>query len=212
MLTIKKLIFNPFGENTYIVWDKSKEAAIIDPGMMSDYENSVVLKFVTDNQLNLRHLINTHAHIDHIAGNGFVKRTFGLESECNKADEYLAKHVCEQAQMFGLRYNGNPLSIDIHLNDNDTIKIGDESLSVIYVPGHTKGHIALYSQQSDCVFTGDALFRQSIGRTDLPGGDYATLIRSITGRLMNLPETTTIYPGHGENSTIGFEKTNNPYI
>ena len=212
MLTIKKLIFNPFGENTYIVWDKSKEAAIIDPGMMSDYENSAVLKFVTDNQLNLRHLINTHAHIDHIAGNGFVKRTFGLESECNKADEYLAKHVCEQAQMFGLRYNGNPLSIDIHLNDNDTIKIGDESLSVIYVPGHTKGHIALYSQQSDCVFTGDALFRQSIGRTDLPGGDYATLIRSITGRLMNLPETTTIYPGHGENSTIGFEKANNPYI
>lgn len=212
MLTIKKLIFNPFGENTYIVWDKSKEAAIIDPGMMSDYENSAVLKFVTDNQLNLRHLINTHAHIDHIAGNGFVKRTFGLESECNKADEYLAKHVCEQAQMFGLSYNGNPLSIDIHLNDNDTIKIGDESLSVIYVPGHTKGHIALYSQQSDCVFTGDALFRQSIGRTDLPGGDYATLIRSVTGRLMNLPETTTIYPGHGENSTIGFEKTNNPYI
>lgn len=212
MLTIKKLVFNPFGENTYIIWDKSKEAAIIDPGMMSDYENSVVLKFVTDNQLNLRHLINTHAHIDHIAGNGFVKRTFGLESECNKADEYLAKHVCEQAQMFGLRYNGNPLSIDIHLNDNDTIKIGDESLSVIYVPGHTKGHIALYSQQSDCVFTGDALFRQSIGRTDLPGGDYATLIRSVTGRLMNLPETTTIYPGHGENSTIGFEKTNNPYI
>lgn len=212
MLTIKKLIFNPFGENTYIVWDKSKEAAIIDPGMMSDYENSVVLKFVTDNQLNLRHLINTHAHIDHIAGNGFVKRTFGLESECNKADEYLAKHVCEQAQMFGLRYNGNPLSIDIHLNDNDTIKIGDESLSVIYVPGHTKGHIALYCRQSDCVFTGDALFRQSIGRTDLPGGDYATLIRSVTGRLMNLPETTTIYPGHGENSTIGFEKTNNPYI
>ncbi len=212
MLTIKKLVFNPFGENTYIIWDKSKEAAIIDPGMMSDYENSVVLKFVTDNQLNLRHLINTHAHIDHIAGNGFVKRTFGLESECNKADEYLAKHVCEQAQMFGLRYNGNPLSIDIHLNDNDTIKIGDESLSVIYVPGHTKGHIALYSQQSDCVFTGDALFRQSIGRTDLPGGDYATLIRSITGRLMNLPETTAIYPGHGENSTIGFEKANNPYI
>ena len=93
MLTIKKLIFNPFGENTYIVWDKSKEAAIIDPGMMSDYENSAVLKFVTDNQLNLRHLINTHAHIDHIAGNGFVKRTFGLESECNKEDEYLAKHV-----------------------------------------------------------------------------------------------------------------------
>lgn len=212
MLTIKKLVFNPFGENTYIIWDKSKEAAIIDPGMMSDYENSVVLKFVTDNQLNLRHLINTHAHIDHIAGNGFVKRTFGLESECNKADEYLAKHVCEQAQMFGLRYNGNPLSIDIHLNDNDTIKIGDESLSVIYVPGHTKGHIALYSQQSDCVFTGDALFRQSIGRTDLPGGDYATLIRSITGRLMNLPETTAIYPGHGENSTIGFENANNPYI
>lgn len=212
MLTIKKLIFNPFGENTYIVWDKSKEAAIIDPGMMSDYENSAVLKFVTDNQLNLRHLINTHAHIDHIAGNGFVKRTFGLESECNKEDEYLAKHVCEQAQMFGLRYNGNPLSIDIHLNDNDTIKIGDESLSVIYVPGHTKGHIALYCRQSDCVFTGDALFRQSIGRTDLPGGDYATLIRSVTGRLMNLPETTTIYPGHGENSTIGFEKTNNPYI
>ena len=114
--------------------------------------------------------------------------------------------------MFGLRYNGNPLSIDIHLNDNDTIKIGDESLSVIYVPGHTKGHIALYCRQSDCVFTGDALFRQSIGRTDLPGGDYATLIRSVTGRLMNLPETTTIYPGHGENSTIGFEKTNNPYI
>ena len=212
MLTIKKLVFNPFGENTYIIWDKSKEAAIIDPGMMSDYENSVVLKFVTDNQLNLRHLINTHAHIDHIAGNGFIKRTFGLESECNKADEYLAKHVCEQAQMFGLSYNGNPLSIDIHLNDNDTIKIGDESLSVIYVPGHTKGHIALYCNQSDCVFTGDALFRQSIGRTDLPGGDYATLIRSVTGRLMNLPETTTIYPGHGENSTIGFEKANNPYI
>ena len=212
MLQIKKFVFNPFGENTYIIWSETKETAIIDPGMMDDYENSILSQFIATNGLNPTHLLNTHAHIDHMAGNHFIEKTYGLVSEYNSDDNYLAGRLREQAEMFGLRCHVHAIGKCLHLNDNCTIVIGNDKLSVIYVPGHTKGHIAFYAQESNCIFTGDALFRMSIGRTDLPGGNYETLINSITGRLMILPDSTTVYPGHGEITGIGFERENNPYL
>ncbi len=201
-----------FCENTYLLWNDDKEAIIVDPGMMSDNENSTLAEFIKSHSLKPTHLIDTHAHVDHIAGNGFVENTYNLTAEGNVADNYLAERVCNQAMMFGIPYNGANLKIGKNLADNQLIKLGDETLKVIYVPGHTKGHIALYCKESDFLLSGDVLFEMSIGRTDLPGGDFNTLIRSIQNRLMVLPDATVVYPGHGNATTIGDERRNNPYL
>lgn len=212
MLHIKRFIFNPFGENTYLIWSDHNNAAIIDPGMMSDYENDTVAKFIKDNNLNLQRLINTHAHIDHMAGNGFIEKNYTLTPEYNEADNYLAEHLKEQAKMFGIPFTGDDIISMKNLADNQTIKIDELELHIIHIPGHTKGHICIYSAQDASLFSGDALFRMSIGRTDLPGGNYNELINSITSRIMPLPGATIIYPGHGETTTVEFERAHNPYL
>ncbi len=209
---IKKFVFNMFCENTYLLWNDDKEAIIVDPGMMSDNENSTLAEFIKSHSLKPTHLIDTHAHVDHIAGNGFVESAYNLTAEGNVEDNYLAERVRNQAMMFGIPYNGGNLKIGKNLADNQLIKLGDETLKVIYVPGHTQGHIALYCKESDFLLSGDVLFEMSIGRTDLPGGDFNTLIRSIQNRLMVLPDATAVYPGHGNATTIGNERRNNPYL
>lgn len=212
MLNVKRFIFNPFGENTYIVWSDDNTAAIIDPGMMNDYENSVISYFITTNNLRPVKLLNTHAHIDHIAGNNFISNKYGITAEINIDDYYLADHINDQAKMFGIPYASKEILAKQNLSDNETIEIGNDKLSAIHIPGHTKGHLAFYSAKSGILFSGDAIFRMSIGRTDLPGGDYTTLINSIDKRIMMLPDNITIYPGHGDTTTIGFERANSPYL
>lgn len=202
-----------FGVNTYIVWDpESKNAAIVDPGMISDYDNKQIEKFIADNSLQLKHLVNTHLHLDHTFGNDFIKKRYITETEANTNDAFLGNQRQGQARMFGVDKPIEPLNVDIALKDGDKIQIGEDYLLVIEVPGHSPGSIALYSPSSKFVITGDALFQGSIGRTDLPGGDHEQLIGSISQKLFTLPPETKVYPGHGPSTTIAIERKFNPYF
>lgn len=212
-MEVIKLIVNGFGVNTYILADTAtKECAIVDPGVSDSNEREALKKAIDKYGLKPTHLINTHLHIDHVLGNGFVTKEYGLKPEAHKDDEFLASRVKEQARMFGLPIDVDNTFIDTYLEDGDEIKVGESTLKVLTVPGHSPGSIALYCPESHFVVTGDALFAGSIGRTDLPGGDYKTLIDSISSQLMTLPDDTVVYPGHGQPTTIGLEKEHNPYL
>lgn len=214
MLKTARFEFNLFGVNTYIVWNPDTlDAAIIDPGMQSPQEEKIFADFIADNHLKPCHLVNTHLHIDHTLGDGFVERTYSLPLEAAPSDEFLGADREAQAVMFHLRLGElKPLTIGRELHDGDTIGIGDDELKVIAVPGHSPGSVALYSPSARFVITGDALFRGSIGRTDLPGGDGDTLRRAIRARLLTLPADTTVLPGHGPASMIATERSSNPWV
>lgn len=213
MMEVIKLVVNGFGENTYIVADMTvKECAIVDPGVSDHEERDALRKAVAKYGLKPVHLINTHLHIDHVLGNAFVCEEYGLTPKAHKDDAFLGARVKEQARMFGIPLKVEDTVIGSYLEDGDEIRVGDSVLKVLAVPGHSPGSIALYCPDSHFVITGDALFAGSIGRTDLPGGDYSTLIDSISSRLMTLPDDTVVYPGHGMPTTIGAEKSQNPYL
>lgn len=213
-MELKSFEFNPFGERTYVVYDlESRQAAIVDPGMMSETEKMDIESFVQANSLKVKYLINTHLHIDHVAGNEFVENRYDVGLSANYADAFLGERLAQQAEMFHLNPSvAGCANISHRLKDGEVIHLGKEPIEIIYVPGHSPGSIALYSPVGKFVLTGDALFRGSIGRTDLPGGDYATLIRSIRERLFTLPDNTVVYPGHGPKTTIAIEKQMNPYV
>lgn len=212
-MKINRFTFNMFGVNTYILWDdSSKDAAIIDPGMINQNEQNLVDNFIQSNKLNLTHLINTHMHIDHSFGIKHISKKYGLSLECNSMDQFLAERLKEQAQMFGLPITIDDLKIGVNLTDGDIIQLGNEHLNIIQVPGHSPGSIVIYAPESSFIISGDVLFNKSIGRTDLPGGDYNQLINAITKKLMILPTDTIVYPGHGPETTIAEELNNNPYI
>lgn len=208
------LQFNLFGENTYIIYDEaSLEACIIDPGMMSESECRTFDKIVSQHNLKVKYLVNTHMHIDHVAGDLYVKQTYNVGLSASTLDDFLAQRVAEQARMFHLSIDiFDAVTIDNPLTHGDRLWLGDETVEIIAVPGHSPGSIALYVPSSRFVITGDALFQSSIGRTDLAGGDYATLIRSIRDNLLTLPPDTIVYPGHGPSTTIANESQYNPYL
>ncbi|MDE6831359.1 MAG: MBL fold metallo-hydrolase [Muribaculaceae bacterium] len=204
---------NMFAEITYIVWDpESREAAIVDAGMSEDDEVRAIDNYLSDNNLTLKYLINTHLHIDHCFGVEHIKSKYGLGLMASKADEILSSRLKEQAQMFRLPIDVENISIEHDLKDGDVLHLGKEELKVISVPGHSPGGIALYAPDSKFVITGDSLFHRSIGRTDLPGGDHATLIRAVTDKLLSLPGDTKVFPGHGPSTTIAEEHRFNPYL
>lgn len=212
-MKVSRFVFNMFGINTYVMWDpESREAAIVDPGMIDAEERSALDSFIERNNLKVTQLINTHAHLDHIFGNAYVKDRYGLKIKGNPSDSFLAETLPEQAARFGLRMPLEPSGIEVELNDGDTLCLGDEPVEILSVPGHSPGSIALYCPESGFVITGDALFQGSIGRTDLPSGDYATLVDSIRRKLLTLPDETVILPGHGGETTVGHEKKSNPFI
>lgn len=213
-MEIKTFEFNPFGELTYVIYDEqSLEAAIIDPGMMSEQENNEIDSFIQARNLKIKYLINTHLHIDHVSGVAAIQNKYDVGLSAHPADAFLASRVKEQAMMFHLpaRLVENVV-IEHELSDGQILHLGKEPLEIIAVPGHSPGSIAIYSPGGKFVVTGDALFKGSIGRTDLPGGDYATLIKSITSRLLTLPDDTIVYPGHGPHTRIADERVMNPYI
>ena len=213
MLKVHTLTFNMFGVNTYIISDdQTKECVIVDPGMMSKSEENRLSDFLEANNLQPRHLINTHLHIDHVAGNSYVSNKYGLQLKASLDDEFLGERISNQAQMFGLPINVNNVKIDLPLSENDTIKIGDSEVKIICVPGHSPGSVVLHAPKERFIISGDALFQGSIGRTDLPGGDYATLIANIKNKLLSLPDDTIVYPGHGPSTTIKNEKNYNPFL
>lgn len=213
MLKVHTLTFNMFGVNTYIISDdQTRECIIVDPGMMSKSEENRLCDFLEANNLQPKHLVNTHLHIDHVTGNSYVSNKYGLQLKASIDDEFLGARISSQAQMFGLPINVNNVKIDSALSENDTIKIGDSEVKIICVPGHSPGSVVLHAPKERFIISGDALFQGSIGRTDLPGGDYATLIANIKNKLLSLPDDTIVYPGHGPSTTIKNEKNYNPFL
>lgn len=205
--------FSLFGINTYLVYDpESLECVIIDPGMSTPEEEEAISRFIEKNNLKLTHIINTHLHIDHVAGIAFLKKKYGAPLLAHHGDSSLGEQINFQARMFGLNLNLNSIEISQFVEDGDIIKIGKGQMEVISVPGHSKGSIALYDKEDKFLISGDALFNGSIGRTDLPGGDYKELIDNISSRLFSLPDDIIVYPGHGPSTTIGKEKRTNPFF
>lgn len=206
--------FNLFGELTYVVWNpETHEGAVIDPGMSNDNEQRLFAKFIDENGIRLKYLLYTHLHIDHTLGHEYVSEKYALRSMAHPDDAPLGQARAAQAQMFRLRIpRPQDLTADSDLFDGQILPLGNESLEVICVPGHSPGSVAYYCRESNFVLTGDALFNGSIGRTDLPGGNHQQLITNIEKRLLTLPDDTIVYPGHGADTTIGREKFYNPYF
>lgn len=212
-MKIARFEFSLFGINTYVVFDPvTKDCAIIDPGIVTDEERHAMKGFIESNGLHVVDVINTHLHIDHAIGNAWTERTFGVRASAHKADLPLGERMMQQAMMFGLPQEIENVSVAKELKEGDIIRIGDGKLKVIHVPGHSPGSIALYDEDDRFLISGDALFANSIGRTDLPGGNHRQLIDSIKNKLLPLPDDTVVYPGHGPATTIGKEKRSNPYL
>jgi glyoxylase-like metal-dependent hydrolase (beta-lactamase superfamily II) len=215
MPKIHQFIFNPFEENTYLVVDEpTNEAIIIDPGMFGQRECDAVDNFIAEHNVKLKAIVNTHLHLDHIFGANYLKDKYGVKLFANDGDRQLGLSFEKQLTRFGIKLlkNVRPVEIDNALNDSDIIKFGESELKVILTPGHSPGGVSLYDEKSGFVFTGDSLFKGSIGRTDLAGGDFAALIQSLTTRLMTLPARTDVFPGHGPSTTIDSELHTNPYF
>ncbi|MBQ8270411.1 MAG: MBL fold metallo-hydrolase [Bacteroidaceae bacterium] len=211
-MQIKRFIFNPIEVNCYLLWDDTKEALLIDCGALFEGEREELKGFIADNGLVVKHYLNTHLHFDHIFGNAFVEEAFGVKYEANDGDWPWVENIAERVARFGFRYTEYISRPERVLQDGDTITFGNQCVKAIAVPGHSPGSLAYYIPEHKMVFTGDALFRNSIGRTDFPDSDHQTLINCIKERLFTLPDDTVVYPGHSESTTIGYEKDYNMYI
>jgi hydroxyacylglutathione hydrolase len=211
MATVQSFVNNPYQENTYLLFDKTGECTIIDPGMYTAAEQNAVVAFIKDNNLKPVLLLNTHCHIDHVLGNKFVFDQFGLKPQFHEGESEVLAAVIAYAPSMGLRYDASPLP-DTYLPETGTVKFGNTELQLIFAPGHSPAHLCFYDKAANILVGGDVLFRNSIGRTDLPGGDYSTLVKNIEEKLFLLPDDCTVYPGHGPETTIGYEKQTNPYL
>ena len=211
MISVQSFTFNPFAENTYILYDETGEAVIIDPGCFEKEEYEELYDFIEKNNLKPAEIINTHAHIDHVLGVAGVKRKYNIPFALHQIDEPYLKAVKTYASNYGFHQFDEP-EIDRYIHEGEVIRFGNSSLNVLFVPGHAPGHVAFVSAADQFVIGGDVLFRMSIGRTDLPGGDHATLLSSIRTQLFTLPDEYKVYAGHMEPTTIGFEKKNNPFF
>ncbi|MFC2097414.1 MBL fold metallo-hydrolase [Bacteroidota bacterium] len=211
MISIKTMVFNPFQVNTYILTDETKDCIIVDAAAYETHEEQAIREYICENSLNPVLLVTTHCHIDHILGNSFIKATYNTEIVSNRDDEFLLNSAKESSVIFGLDLKQLP-PIDKYLEGGDIIRFGNSSLDIFHIPGHSPGSIALYSASQGFVLTGDVLFNRSIGRTDLPGGNFNTLLTGIKEKLMVLPGKTIVYPGHGQTTTIADEKENNSFI
>lgn len=211
MINIKTFVFNPFQENTYVLSDETRECAIVDPGCNSEKEFNVLFAYISSNKFKPVRLLLTHGHIDHVLGLSVVSENFQLKPEIHKLDLYLTNDFVSQGKIFG--FNARPiLNISVFLEEDIPVLFGNSQLGVLHVPGHTPGSVAFFSHFDKFVITGDVLFQGSIGRTDLPGGDYDVLMESINNKLLNLSDEVRIFPGHGPYSTIGEEKKSNPFL
>lgn len=212
-MNITRFPVNPFVVMTYILWTgDGGEAAIVDPGMMRDKEREMIAHFIDEHQLKVKHILLSHIHIDHVSAAKWMAQTYSAPIEGNVADESLIASLPMQAAFFHLNIDMSPFTINKNLCDGDSIMLGDEEIKVLETPGHSLGSLSFYLPQSGFVVTGDALFQGSIGRTDLPGGDFNTLINSIKQKLLTLPQETVVYPGHGDETTIGDEERYNQYL
>jgi hydroxyacylglutathione hydrolase len=209
-MTVKFFVFNPFQENTYVISDNTNECVIIDPGCYEEDEKRLLTDYIADNHLNVRMLLNTHCHIDHILGNYFVKEKYKTKLYIHPKEEFVlnAQQIFAPNYGFHQYHEARP---DAYLTPGESVAFGDQKFSILFVPGHAPGHVAFYNEKEKVVIGGDVLFEGSIGRTDLPGGNFNTLIKSIHEQLFTLPDDVVVYPGHGSETTIGVEKRTNPF-
>lgn len=211
MLNVHSFVFNAFQENTYIVYDEDGQCAIFDPGMSNHEEENLLTSFIEQHQLTPIALYNTHCHIDHVLGNHFVFEKYGLIPQLHEGEVPVLVAVQNMAPMYGFRYETSPIP-ETFLEEGQTIAIGKHTLRILFVPGHSPAHLCFYAAEEGFAIGGDVLFRNSIGRTDLPGGNHEQLIDNIRHKMYALPDETVIYPGHGPSTTIGFEKETNPFV
>lgn len=211
-MNIVKFVFNPLQENTFVVWDQSLECIIIDAGNNYARENARLSEFIAEHNLKPVMAVNTHGHFDHLLGVKYLKDTYNIPFALSSKDEFLRQMATMNFAMFCSDGMDEPPQIDIDLETIDSIKFGDSELKIIRTPGHTPGGVCLYHEPSKQLFTGDTLFRECIGRSDLPGGDYSTLMHSILENIIPMGDEVTIYPGHGDKSTIGHESLYNPFV
>ncbi len=212
-MKLKQMTFNPFQENTYVVWcEETKECAIIDCGVLMRGEEARLKSWIAEEGLTVVEVLNTHLHLDHCFGNAWAAVTYGVLPRAHKDDEELLASMEAHAAAYGLTMDVKVQRLGGYLDDNEEVKIGHGMLKVIHTPGHSRGGVCLYAEADGFLLSGDTLFEGSIGRTDLPGGDYGTLIRVVQKRVFVLSDDVMVYPGHGGATSVGQEKRMNPFF
>ncbi|MFN4146114.1 MAG: MBL fold metallo-hydrolase [Runella sp.] len=211
MIQIQTFTFSPFAENTYILYDETHEAVVIDPGCLAQAEKEELAAFITSQRLIVKHLLQTHCHLDHVFGSAFVKRKYGVKMYIHQKERPVLENVESRSIAWGIR-GYEPVEADAYLEEGDKVTFGNAVLDVLFVPGHAPGHLAFVSHAQRFVIGGDVLFRGSIGRTDFPLCDHAALINSIHTKFLTLDDDYTVYPGHNEPTTIGHERRTNPFL
>lgn len=211
MTKIKIFVFNPFQENTFLLYDETNECIIVDAGCNEEHEFQEIDRFIQDHKLNLKYIVNTHCHIDHIMGNAYLVKKYGVDSIAHQADMPLLERSNDMALAFGFNVQEPPVP-NRFVEEGDKISFGNTTLKVIHVPGHSPGSIVLYNEKEKFLLAGDVLFAGGIGRADLPGGNYETLVKGIEEKLFTLNGDIVVYPGHGESTTIEQERNSNPFF
>ncbi|UTA67668.1 MBL fold metallo-hydrolase [Emticicia sp. 21SJ11W-3] len=211
MIHIHYFTFSPLAENTYVLWDETKEAVIIDPGCLAQYEKEELADFIADNQLTVKHLLQTHTHLDHVFGSAFVKRKFGVKMLMHKNEVPVLRDVENRCKVWGIP-GYEPVQEDGFIDEGDVIKFGNSTLEILFVPGHAPGHLAFVNHTQKFVIGGDVLFKGSIGRYDFPMSSYTDLMNSIRNKFLTLGDDYTVYPGHNASTTIGQERRSNPFL
>ncbi len=208
---VSRFVFNSFGVNTYILSDESGKCLIVDPACQYHGEETELLGFLTENHQQPVGMVNTHFHVDHIVGNNFIGDRYKLKPHCHRKCKMFWETASEFGSVFGIKVENLVIPTDF-VEEGDLIPYGNSSVQVLYTPGHADGSICLVNHAERYVISGDLLFRDSIGRTDLPTGNFDILYQSITSKLFTLPDDYTVFPGHGPETTIGYEKQNNPFL
>jgi hydroxyacylglutathione hydrolase len=211
MINIKQFTFNPYQENTYVLFDETGECVIIDPGMYEPAEQNEFVAFIKSAGLKPVQLLNTHCHIDHVLGNKFVFDNWGLKPQFHRGELVILQAIPGYAPQMGIRYELSP-DPEHFLEESGSLTFGNSKLDLIFAPGHSPAHLCFYSEADNFLIGGDVLFYNSIGRTDLPGGNHEQLIQSIRENLFVLPDDCKVFPGHGKSTTIGYEKKTNPFL
>jgi len=211
MFSVKVFIFSPIQENTYVLYNEGRDCLIIDPGTYFPEEKKELADFISTNGLRPKGLLNTHCHLDHVFGNKWIASDYGLVPQIHPKEKQVLEYAPVSGLMWGLPFDNYDGPLEF-IQEGGTIRLGDDLLKILFVPGHSPGHVCFYCEAQSFVIAGDTLFMGSIGRTDLPGGDYDTLIGNIKSQLLTLPDSVIVYSGHGERTTIGTEKKTNPFL
>lgn len=211
MINIHSFTFSPIAENTYILWDETHEAIIIDAGCLAQYEKEELADFIADNRLVVKQLVQTHCHLDHVFGAAYVKRKFGVKMAIHKNEVPILADVENRCRMWGIK-GYEPVEADVFIDENDKIFFGNSELEIRFVPGHAPGHLAFVNHTQKFVIGGDVLFKGSVGRTDFPFCSHEALIKSIETQFLTLDDDFTVYAGHGDPTTIGYERKTNPFL